>query len=287
MTELLNFHFVQNCKKATILALKTDTVPPYTTTNTVFYGEHDFYVIDPAPTDPHEQATLAHHIAYRLQKNHKFLGIILTHHHSDHIGATIPMKNQFNVPIIAHPLLEHHVNFGVDTMVHEGDTIYCDDHHALKIFHTPGHADSHIVIYDPKHKCLVAGDMITDRGTILIPPLSGSLKVYLSHLERLTVLDIDTVIPAHGSAITDNAHNFLLDAIKHRLTRIEQIYEVIKNAPHAIDATDITLMVYRKELPDNMLFFAQLSVESSLYWLKENGLVSFENYRWRLSKSND
>ncbi|MCA9508092.1 MAG: MBL fold metallo-hydrolase [Myxococcales bacterium] len=266
-----------------ILSLATETVPPYTTTNTILYGKNNFWVIDPATKDPHHQEFLIRHIQMRLNKKQKMLGILLSHHHSDHIGAVSLLSSNFKSPILAHKFLCGKVDFSVDRTVEEGEHLALDEKNSLEVIYTPGHAESHVVFFDRSDGCLIAGDMITSRGTILIPPNSGSLKLYLFHLERIASLPIKTIIPAHGEAIVEQPHFFLLNAIKHRLERIEQIYRVLENSQQLIDASDITNTIYQRKIEDRLMFFAQLSVESGLYWLKENNLALQENYRWKLS----
>lgn len=269
---------------AEVLSLLTETVPPYSTTNTVMYGQQDFYSIDPATKDKAQQALLIKYIRKRLSCSHKFLGILLSHHHGDHHGAAELLREEFQVPIFAHPLLKTHVDFSIDHEINEGDMLSTDSG-TLKIFYTPGHADSHVVFFDEERGILIAGDMITDRGTILIPPNNGSLAVYLKSLDRLTTLALKAVIPAHGVIIKEKPREFLLEAVKHRLIRIQEILHVLEESSSPLDATDITHLVYKRQIEENMIFFAQLSVESSLHWLKEYGLVLYQNYRWQCAEN--
>ena len=79
-----------------VLALKTFTVPPYTTTNTTIWGTHDFIIIDPATTDEHDLDLLTGLVEQRLRLGHRALGIYVTHHHGDHIGAVVPLREKFS-----------------------------------------------------------------------------------------------------------------------------------------------------------------------------------------------
>lgn len=269
---------------AEILPLKTDTVPPYTSTNTVFLGRQSFFIIDPATKDTQHQEILRQYIETRLGYGERALAILLTHHHGDHLGAVSFLQEKFNLALWAHSSVSELTELSVDNSLDEGDDLIFDDNKKIKVFHTPGHAESHLVFLDSSFGCLVAGDMITDRGTILIPPNSGSLKIYLENLERLCHLSMKAIIPAHGQIITKQPQKFLLNAMKHRYERILQIWQVLEKNEQEMDGTEITNAVYKKELPDNMLFFAQLSVESSLHWLKEQGLADYVRYRWQLSR---
>jgi glyoxylase-like metal-dependent hydrolase (beta-lactamase superfamily II) len=270
---------MNNIGHAEIWPLTTTTVPPYTTTNAIFYGRKKFIIIDPAPSQPSQQEILVRRIKERQSLGDKFLGLALTHHHGDHIGSALFLSKLFKVPIWAHEKASAHLSFPITNLAHES-LLDLGEHTQLCALYTPGHAESHLVFFDPIAHVLIAGDMITDRGTVLIPPQSGSLKIYLESLEFLTKLDIKIIIPAHGKAISEKASEFLYNACVHRYRRIRAILEVIEDASTSLDATDITLLVYKTTMSDALMFFAQLSVESSLQWLLESGLAEQVNYRW-------
>lgn len=265
---------------ATIIPLKTNTVPPYTTTNAVLYGAEQFIVVDPGPSDAAAQKLLIKIIEKRIARKEKFLGVYLSHHHRDHCDAAVRLREYFKVPIAAHEQAHQELSFPLDVAM-PGDAFITIGSHRIEALYTPGHATSHMVYYDPIDKVLIAGDMLTDKGCVLIPPTSGSLRVYLQSMERLMVLPIKTLIPAHGDAIKDKAEAFVLHAILHRLGRIKAIVETLEQQHESMDATDITRAVYQGSIDEKLMFFAQLSVESSLQWLQEAGLAQKNAaYRW-------
>lgn len=273
---------------AEIIPLKTATLPPYTTTNAVFYGNRSFVVIDPGPAHENQRRLLETHLQRRKSQGHQFLAICLTHHHGDHTGAADFIAKRFSVPIIAHTDAAKVANCHVDQAIDNGEEIRLDGTIKLTALHTPGHAESHLVFYDESHQVLIAGDMVTDRGTILIPPGTGSLRVYLESLDELTKLDIKTLIPAHGCAVTEQPRTFLLKAMRHRYERILAVLDRLLNTQSGLlDATDITLLVYRNNIAENLLAFAQLSVESSLHWLLEMGLIKNTHHKWQALRNVD
>jgi len=270
---------MNNIGQAEIWPLNTLTVPPYTTTNAVFYGQKKFIIIDPGPSEAQAQEVLINRIKERQALGHNFLGLALTHHHGDHIGSALVLNTYFNVPIWAHEHAAAHVPFSI-TKLEPSYIFDLGDATKLQVIYTPGHSESHVVFYDAQSQFLIAGDMITDRGTILIPPQSGSLRIYLQSLELLTKLCIKILIPGHGEAITQNAKSFLQRALVHRYERIKAILDTLEHARESLDATDITVAVYKTTMSDSLMFFSQLSVESSLQWLLEAGLAKKINYRW-------
>ena len=277
---------MNNIGQAEIWPLNTLTIPPYTTTNTVFYGQKKFIIIDPAPSEPSLQEILVNRIKQRQALGDSLLGLALTHHHGDHIGSALFLSKLFEVPIYAHEKAAAHLPFSITNLEHQSH-LDLGGHTKLQALHTPGHADSHIVFYDAQPQLLIAGDMITDKGTILIPPQSGSLRLYLKSLEKLCKLNLKIIIPAHGEAITKNPQAFLQKALLHRYERIKAILETLERASTSMDATDLTLAVYKTNMSDALMFFAQLSVESSLQWLLEAGLAKQVNYRWVFENNFD
>lgn len=268
-----------------ILALQTTTVPPYTSTNTIFYGRKNFVIVDPGCHDPAEQDKLAHAIDQRIARGDHLSAVLITHHHGDHTKAARFVVDRFRAQLFAHKNAAHHVSLPISRFLDDNDEIILGPHNSLRAYYTPGHSDDHLVFFNPDDGVLIAGDMITDRGTVLIPPPNGSLTLYLNSLDRLARLPIKTLIPAHGSAITERPDIFLRNAIKHRIERILAILETLEEKPNdVLDATDITLLVYKHLSSNDLIVFAQLSVESSLSWLSDNDFVEHQGGTWRLKQ---
>lgn len=267
---------------ATIMPLTTVTVPPYTSTNAVIYGEGDFVVVDPGSGDIDEKAKLASYVEHRQALGHRLVAILLTHHHGDHSKGAKSLADQFCVPIFAHEYAQQHLTYDVVPLSHNAIITLGHQGH-LRAYYTPGHADDHMVFFDESTGCLIAGDMLTDRGTVLIPPTEGDLQVYLESLRFLCDLPMNAIIPAHGACITKDPKAFLLKALRHRYERINAVLHALREAVGPLDATDITYKVYGVSLADNLVFFAQLSTESSLKWLLKADLVTSTNYKWQLS----
>lgn len=83
----------------------------------------------------------------------------------------------------------------------EGDTIRVGDYN-FNVFHTPGHAPGHISLYDPKKRLLLAGDILGEM-VAWYAPSSGGAEGYLGSLKKVGNLDIDLILPSHGSVIPD------------------------------------------------------------------------------------
>lgn len=247
-----------------------------------FFGRAAFWVVDPGTPYDDQQKLLRDYVETRQQRGGKFLGVCLTHHHGDHSRAAEFLATQFSVPIVAHRNAREFLKFSFHPLADQDNISHAPEPRLVALY-TPGHAEDHVAYFADELGILIAGDMITDRGTILIPPESGSLSVYLASLERLSRLNLSAIIPAHGQPIVDAPNQFLIKAMKHRYERIHAVFATIKNQDAILDATDITRLVYRDSIPENLMIFAQLSVESSLQWLKEAQLVVNPHHAWRVA----
>jgi ribonuclease/clavin/mitogillin len=87
-----------------VAALRTATLPPATTTNTIIVGISDLYVVDPATAEPAERERLFRELDARVAGGARIAGVIVTHHHPDHVGSVAATAHRYDVPVYAHPL---------------------------------------------------------------------------------------------------------------------------------------------------------------------------------------
>lgn len=125
--------------------------------------------------------------------------IVLTHTHSDHLGALSEMQKRLKVPLMAHP--EAHtegMNLTVDQWLAHGCTIDIG-RHQIKVYHTPGHsADQISLMLEHRHRAIV-GDTIFEGG----PGKTWSAEEFKITIETLRKVVLswpdDTVCyPGHG-----------------------------------------------------------------------------------------
>ncbi|MFT7582701.1 MAG: ribonuclease/clavin/mitogillin [Myxococcota bacterium] len=264
-----------------VLALRTPTLPPATHTNTSLVGREQVWVVDPAtPYDTERTALLAAVDTIRLD-GRTVAGIILTHHHHDHVGAAAWLSEQRGLPILAHPrtavLLDGQLTLS-DTL-EDGDTLVCSEasNDTWHVLHTPGHASDHIVLWEPVRRLLIGGDMVAQVGTIVIVPPDGHMATYIAQLQRLIALDPALIVPAHGGVIED-AVAHLEHYVSHRLAREAQVLDVLTEMPRALG--DVTREAY-PELPRFLLPLAERSAEAHLIKLQEDGVAAqTDTSRW-------
>ena len=104
--------------------LYRDGLPPTYYTNAFLVGRDPAYLIDPGPTKADEQARLFTLLDARLNAGARSAGVLLTHHHPDHIGATNAVVHRYghrSSPIPGRPALTGKVK--VDLEISDGATL--------------------------------------------------------------------------------------------------------------------------------------------------------------------
>ena len=201
------------------LALRTPTLPPATTTNTLIVGVDKLVIIEPATPHGDEQQRLDQVLDRFEAEGRTVVGIALTHHHRDHIGYAEVLRRRRDVPIHAHRETAARLPFVVDELLDDGDRIELGGGRTLDAVHTPGHAPGHLVFVDSHTGIAHAGDMVAGEGTILIDPDDGGdMADYLASLAKLRGLGVTRLVPAHGPNI-DEVESTIDALIEHRLQR--------------------------------------------------------------------
>ena len=246
------------------------TLPPATSTNAWLLGEKTTIIVDPSAKGKAGHIELGDSLEKYCPE-----AIFLTHHHQDHINSVSYLRERFGCPVIAHPETAKLVPFDVDQEFFEGQVLTTDTEE-WQAFHTPGHAPGHLCLLSGLDRTLVAGDMVAGEGTILIQPSEGSIREYISSLERLKTFGTSRLLPAHGAALED-PEKVLSEYIAHRKMRVEQVLGFLGEEP--LSTLNIAEKIYT-ELPVQFLIYASIQVECGLIWLEEEGLARRVGERW-------
>ena len=125
--------------------------------------------------------------------------IILTHTHSDHIGALDEMRKRLKVPLMAHSGLHVDImNVKADRWLDHGTRVRVGNQ-LIDIYHTPGHTPDQICLMNEKDHFAVVGDTIFDGG----PGRTWSIKEFQITMKTLrniilTWSDETVCYPGHG-----------------------------------------------------------------------------------------
>ena len=261
------------------LPLPTPTLPPATTTNHYLVGERELLLVDPATPHPAAQGQLLDLLDGLTGLGRRLIGLVLTHHHGDHVGAATALAARLNVPILAHEatarLLDGDV--AVDHLLAEGDLLLADGSGpGWRVLHTPGHASGHVILHGADGG-MIAGDMVAGEGTILVEPGDGSMADYLASLERMRALSPTFLAPAHGPVLTD-AQGTLEHYLRHRRAREARIAAAL-GADWQVD--DALLPVAYGDVSRLIWPVALRSLRAHLIHLEQQQLAERKGRRWR------
>ncbi|WP_417464432.1 hydroxyacylglutathione hydrolase [Kordiimonas sp.] len=88
--------------------------------------------------------------------------ILNTHHHGDHVGANLALKQRYNLKIIG-PSADRDRIPGIDIAVAEGDHAYIGSV-AADVYDVPGHTRGHIAYHFAAEHALFCGDTLFAMG---------------------------------------------------------------------------------------------------------------------------
>jgi len=231
-------------------------------TNTYLIGNNDITLIDPGPND-------ADHIDKILTLGgDKIKRILVTHTHTDHSPAALPISKKLNIPMFGR-LVDRDSEwedetFVPDTVLSHGDTISTNEY-TLETIHTPGHASNHLCFYLKDQKCLLTGDHIMDGSTVVIAPPDGNMTEYIESLKLLESYDIDYFAPGHGEFMQEPSKT-IQSIIRHRLSRESKVLRCIENNKDQ-DIDELLLSVY-DDVPDILHPIARMSLLAHLIKLE-------------------
>ncbi len=142
-------------------------------------------------------------IKYIESENLNLIGIILTHHHHDHVGAAAKIAGHFD----CHVMMTFEDSLMYRGKVHkyliDGDTLDLDGE-TLEVVATPGHTHGSICVVSPKSDVVFTGDTIfdTDLGRTDLqdgswPDMVDSCKMVIDKWP-----DRYTIYPGHDQSAT-------------------------------------------------------------------------------------
>ncbi len=156
--------------------------------------------------------------------------IILTHRHYDHVGGLRAIIKEFSPklyagPDDAAPLREGDsestlgTKFGgsIDPMdvtdFREGDTIDLGGH-VLRAICTPGHTIGSICVLDEVSGSLFSGDTVFVDGVGNTIHPTGSDKMLIESLKKLSNIQFKGLYPGHGPTVSDNGQKYVANGLR-------------------------------------------------------------------------
>jgi hydroxyacylglutathione hydrolase len=139
-------------------------------------------VVDPSEAKPV--------ISFLKKENLKLNYILNTHHHFDHIGGNIELKNLFNAKVVGFSGDKHRIP-GIDIALKDNEK-WIFGNSTVKILHIPGHTLGHICFFFENEKIAFTGDTLFSLGCGRI--FEGDHKQMLNSLNKIKNLPKNTNI---------------------------------------------------------------------------------------------
>lgn len=156
-------------------------------TDNYIYLIHDPVSLETAVVDP----ALAQPVLTVLEERGWQLTYIFnTHHHSDHVGGNLQLKQRTGCKIIAAQADSGRIP-GIDQGVIEGDAVLIGQYKA-KVIATPGHTRAHIAYYFADDEILFCGDTLFVMGCGRL--FEGTAEQLWQSLQKLKALPKATLI---------------------------------------------------------------------------------------------
>jgi hydroxyacylglutathione hydrolase len=173
-------------------------------------------VVDPSEAPPVQAALQKHGL--------KLTHILNTHHHFDHTGGNVALKEEFGARIVG-PRADRERIPGIDEEVGEGDIWTFGDAKA-RIFDIPAHTKGHIAFWFEADKAVFTGDTMFAMGCGRL--FEGTPAQMWTSLSKLAALPPDTRVycgheytQSNGRfALTLEPHN---EALKKRMAEVDRL----------------------------------------------------------------
>ena len=212
-------------------------------------------VIDPGEAEP---------IVNYIEENKVNLKYILnTHHHIDHIGGNLILKEKYNSKIIGFEGDKKRIP-KIDILV-KNDEIWKNDTFEARIFHLPGHTSGHIAFHFYRERKIFTGDTLFSLGCGRI--FEGTYAQMFNSLNKIKNLPLDTEIYCgHEYTLQNSKFCLKFDTKNPNLQKkITQIENKLKNGLPTLPTS------LREEIQCNIFLKAKdLASFSKLRDLKDN-----------------
>ena len=215
--------------------------------------------------DPSEATPVIH---FLKSKNWKLDFIINTHHHWDHVGGNLELKNLFSCKVLCSAFDKPRIP-GADFGYVDSDNIPFGNA-PLQVIAVPGHTVGAIALYNKSNAALFTGDTLFPLGCGRL--YEGTPEQMRNSLERLAQLPDDTrVFSGHDYLYANACFNL---TINHSDDTIDALQKKLKSNPNSSRESLPTTVGFEKKHNSFMNTksiseFAQIREQKNQFRLEE------------------
>ena len=161
----------------------------------------------------------------KIIKKYKKLDFILnTHHHNDHVGGNLQLKEKYNSKILGFENDKDRIP-GINVFLKDNEK-YKIGNLKFKVIFIPGHTIGHIAFYFEKEKVLFCGDTLFSLGCGRV--FEGTNEEMFNSLNKLKSLPKETKIYC-GHEYTKTNSNFCIEYDSKNVSLKEKIKTINSN----------------------------------------------------------
>jgi len=144
--------------------------------------------------------------------------VVITHAHHDHAMGTFLILERARPKAYVHERDTTYIATRLGdalVKVNEGDVIETELW-PLEVIWTPGHTEGGMCLYNPEHKILFSGDTVFPDGYYgRYDGESGSFTAIVESLRKLDGLDVEALLPGHGSPVITGGNEHIDMALRN------------------------------------------------------------------------
>ena len=253
---------------------------PFTFNGTCTYllGQGSVAVVDPGPGDEsHLAAILAATAGESVE------AILVTHTHRDHSVLAGRLKESTGARIVgAAPFApkgggtggldsSHDRAYAPDVVLRDGER-FKGRGFTIEAVATPGHCANHLCFALLEEDALFSGDHVMSWSTSVVAPPDGSMRDYMSSLEKVRARSERVYWPGHGGPVVE-PQRYVRALAHHRRQRETSILTALRDGVATIP--ELVARIY-VGLDPKLVRAAGLSTLAHLEDLRERGQVAAE-----------
>lgn len=130
-------------------------------------------------------------------------GILLTHHHYDHVGGVEQIQQKAICPVFLHDYDKDMYGKPINQVLQDGQSLWLGDEE-IKVIHTPGHTKGSVCFFCEKSGLSFTGDTIFNIDLGRTDLIDGSIEMMIRSMKDIVSKwkDEITIYPGHGDSAT-------------------------------------------------------------------------------------